>query len=303
MSVPIQIAMVLVPPDLFVGLITHPGSRFADARAPDGLAAQIVFLAQQAGWTVASSTIDEDLFDSASRTIRWRDVRASIDAELATERAWREYVKGMPASLMDRFLFAIRKGWRTFKLAPRFGSTTQHDYAGPRMIRRLLNIELAHMTVMQAALHANARWSLILEDDARSENVEQFTRELMEFINARENAGHVAVANLSESFSIDQLAITHLLRDHPLPSQPESWRIFEAERIVTNTVCAVLYRRDFLQAMYAAVEAIPTFPVMPIDFKINKAVMDINAQWPHGSCLVVSPAPLTQASGVPNVRA
>lgn len=294
--------MVLVPPDLFVGLVTHPASRFADARTPDGLAAQVISQAQQAGWTVASATVNEDLFDGKSRTIRWRDVRASIDSELATERAWREYVSGSPTSSIDRFQLAIRKAWRTFKLAPRFVWTTRGENAGLRMIRRLVNIELAHMTVMQAALDSNARWALILEDDARSQDVPQFTLELMEFIQASESRGQLAVTNLSESFTIEQLGITHLLKKHPLSRQAKSWRIFEAERIVTNTVCAVLYRRDFLQAMFAAVEAIPTFPVMPIDFKINKAVMDINAQWPPGTCWVISPAPLSQASGVPNVR-
>jgi hypothetical protein len=107
--------------------------------------------------------------------------------------------------------------------------------------------------------------------------------------------------NLSESFTPDELQIRHLLTPLVGTEGVPPWTLFSAERPVTNTVCAVLYRRDLLVRLRDALREIPLSPVIPIDFKVNEAVMRIADGMQPGDCWVASPAPIQQRSGVPAV--
>lgn len=171
---------------------------------------------------------------------------------------------------------------------------------GSRSLIRLANIELAHLAIMDEAISSEARWCVILEDDAQVNDPATFAAQLAGFIESVERARQdVSMMNLSESFTPQQLGITHMLQ--PLDSTfTKDWSLFRSDRHVTNTVCAVLYRRDFLIDLRAQLAAIPLEPVIPIDFKINAAIMQSESTLP-GETFVCSPAPIDQASGVPSI--
>lgn len=292
---------VPVPPDLFVGLVTHPRSRFPQARTQDGLAAQVQQEARRHGWSVASIVIDDDLLTDDMLTIDRQQVTASIDAELAVEAQWREYVANRPLSAKERAVLAARRIKRRIDLAPPWQRSLDDQSPGVRMVRRLANIELAHLSAMRAAVDSGARWALLLEDDAQTPQPGTFTQDLIAFTTAADTAGEPRTINLSESFTIEQLGIGHILTPRRNEGQPQGWNTSASAKIVTNTVCAVLYRGDYLTQLTEAIEAIPLSPVIPIDFKVNAAVMRINDSYPPGACWVASPAPVEQGSGVPQV--
>lgn len=288
---------MIVAPDVFIGLVTFPRTRFVKARSQEGLAAGLTRWLPECGLSVEMAVQGDDLLNQDFLAVTPDSVRAAIDTELLIEREWREYLSGEKASVAFRSLLVARRMWRRFRWAPpwqRSGSAT-----GARSLIRLANIELAHLGIMDAALSSQARWCVILEDDAQTDDPQSLARQLCQFLAAVESTGlDVTMINLSESFSPQQLGISHLLV--PLSPPPsKDWRLFASRRHVTNTVCAVLYRRDFLLALRAQLAAIPLEPVVPIDFKINAAILRSGDALP-GQTWVCSPAPIQQASGVPS---
>ena len=109
----------------------------------------------------------------------------------------------------------------------------------------------------------------------------------------------VAYVNVSESFPLDALGIEHLLTPTDVPWAGTANRgVLSASRPVTNTVCAILYRAQFARDLLAEFAQMPMTPVLPIDWKLNDALMRMNAdgRLGPGSCWLVSPAPIDQLS-------
>ncbi|MBI1351790.1 MAG: hypothetical protein GC156_11810 [Actinomycetales bacterium] len=288
-----------MPSDVFLGLVTHPASRFPEAAGEGGLIRSLESALVGLGRSVEVAVVAENLWSPEVLVITPAEVRASIDAELAVEGRWRAYVRGAPLGADGRALLTVRRVWRRLKLAPPWRSSGQDADAGVRMVRRLANIELAHMRLMELAVRSDATWAVLLEDDAWVDDVPAFAQHLTSFLDSAEEVGRPQTMNLSESFTPRQLGIEHLLTEEALPGS--GWRLFQAARPVTNTVCAVLYHRDFLEQVTATMRDIPLSPVIPIDFKVNEALMRMAKDVLPGACWVVSPAPIAQRSGVPNV--
>ena len=250
------------------------------------------------GFTADLGVVNEDLLKPGEISESKAAVIASISAELELERRWREYVSESSAGALLVAVMKARHFKRRLALAPPWQSTLKPADPGPKMLRRLANIELGHLAVMRKAVESQARWVLILEDDASAPDDERLARQISDFCLAADDSGQPAIMNLSESFTVEQLGIEKLLTPITVVNQPEAWKTFSVTRLVTNTVCAVIYRHDFLTTLVERLDAIPLEPVVPIDFKINAAFM----AWPQqeaGQCWVCSPAPIVQRSGVP----
>ena len=67
---------------------------------------------------------------------------------------------------------------------------------------------------------------------------------------------------------------------------------------MTNTVCAILYRAAFVRDLLAAMDALPMEPVVPIDWKLNLALMRMfdDGRLVAGDCWQVEPGPIDQLS-------
>ena len=74
--------------------------------------------------------------------------------------------------------------------------------------------------------------------------------------------------------------------------------LFSASKPVTNTVCAILYHREFLSLLLTKLDELPLEPVVPIDWKLNVALMELFQEGAirPGSCWVIEPAPVLQRS-------
>ena len=119
-------------------------------------------------------------------------------------------------------------------------------------------------------------------------------------MSSRADQRQPAYVNISQSFALDELGISDLLTVAP----DASWagdaprHILSSARPATNTVCAILYRGSFVRDLLAVTDALPMEPVVPIDWKLNLALMQMfsSGALGAGDCWFVDPAPIDQLS-------
>jgi hypothetical protein len=288
--------MVSVTAELFIGLVTHPRSRFPAGAGPDGLAQSLARALADKGVSTEVAVHDQDVWTPDLLVIDEQEIADSIDAELDVEARWRAYLNPRTNGLALRAVMAARRVRRRHRFLPR-GVAVGDEHAGFRMVRRLVNIEVAHLSLMTQARDSGAGWSLILEDDATGDPTSA-ARVVRAVMAAAQGSDGPRYVNVSRSFDEGRLGIEHLLTDlGPVP-EAEGVHALSAERPVTNTVCAVLYRGDFLQTLVPALDGIPLSPVIPIDWKLNEALMTMfeSGQTPTGACWLLRPAPILQGS-------
>lgn len=275
---------------LFIGVVSHEGSRFAVSRGPSGLARQLVDPLARAGVEVDVVIRTDDLHDPSTLPISEATVQASLTEQLHLDREWAAY--------LDRPRGPSWWGTHALRWLHRTGQRVRSP--GPGMVRRLVNIELSHVALLRAGVDGGADWLLILEDDAASADPEDCAAGLAGLMRDRAEAHQPAYVNVSESFTLSELGIEHLLT----PVADTAWHgsiartMLSANRPVTNTVCAILYRADFAGRLLDAMDQLPMEPVVPIDWKLNIALMGMfrDGQLREADCWVIDPAPIDQLS-------
>jgi len=274
---------------LFIGVVSHTGTRFPEAQGPEGLAA--LLSAQLTDRGVLNSVVVDvtNRWDAAVDPISDEDVQGALSAQTKLEDEWSKYLRGnRPRGVKSTALSILRRGkrwWRRFAPPPTV------------MVERLLNIELAHTALLEAGVASGAQWILILEDDAFSGDVSDLADGLIDMMNSA--SVDVQFVNLSESFNIAELGIEPLLVPTPAEWKGSKDRnISSATRPVTNTVCAIAYRADFAQRLLGVYAGMPIRPVVPIDWKLNAALMHMHSsgELGEGSCWWVVPGPIDQLS-------
>jgi len=165
------------------------------------------------------------------------------------------------------------------------------------MISRLLNIEAAHRDLLSWGSEDGSDWILILEDDAVSDDVSDLAAGLRGITEASDSPCYM---NFSESFSSSELGVEHLLSvtDSARWEGSRARAIWQSTLPITNTVCAILYRADFARQLLNAYEELPLEPVLPIDWKLNAALMLMHERGEISAdkCWQVEPAPILQMS-------
>ena len=276
---------------LFIGLVTHPRSRFPEASGPNGLAARLTRSIEGEEWTVTTRVQADNLVDPKQIDLSPAAIRASIELELGTERAWWEFQHRKRLSVPAFFGLQGRKAMRRWKYT-RASARTR----GEAMLMRLANIEAAHLSLMEQAVEVGAQWILILEDDAQSQDTDEVGRDLVSNLARWETEVQPRYVNMSKSFALSELGLRQQLTEE-MEWNRES-QVLSAEIPFSNTVCAMLYRRDFLHQLLRELQSIPLEPVIPIDWKLNTALMALSQsrQIGPGDCYTISPAPIIQGS-------
>lgn len=274
-------------PTVFIGVVSHPQSRFTVNQGQEGLAPKL-----STGLSILGTSCDyvvnvRNDFESSGILATKSVFRHGIAEEVRLERTW------------SRFL-GVRRGVRWWlrhlaRWARVYSFRIRQGDVGE--IKRLINIELSHLALMHDGLNSGAPWILVLEDDAGARDVADLAAGLRGMTQLDPAPAYV---NLSRSFGTTELGIDHLLG----PAISASWdgmqhrTILEAERPATNTVCAILYHRQFLEKLVVEIESLPSEPVVPIDWRLNLALMHL---WNKGligpgECWFVEPAPIDQLS-------
>lgn len=274
--------------DLFIGVVSHASSRFSASQGPSGLAARLVPLLASAGISATVQVNTADLLDESGPAPTSAAVQASLTAQLHAERRWATYL-GRPMGA---------RWWAGHGL--RWGRRTQQGWRRPdsSMVRRLLNIELSHLDLLRSAADGGHAWALILEDDAECADDADLAHGLAGIMVA--SGPQPRYVNISQSFSAAELGIQHLLYS----VEGVTWEgsrtrsLLGSVRPVTNTVCAILYRGTFLPPLLDALDAVPIEPVLPIDWKLNDALVQLftTGELGMGDCWLVDPAPIDQLS-------
>lgn len=270
---------------LFIGVVSYEGSRFAINQGESGLA-------QTLSRSIAGTEVQvltQNLFDEAGGLVGPGDVQASLTAELDVERRWSAFLDRPEdiSSVVKRTARNVTRLWQRARPP------------SPKSVRRLFNIEMSHLDLMRQGLDSRAPWVLILEDDAWSSDVDDLTlglAQLMETASTPESFGY---ANLSASFSSQELGIDHLLQQSQLTWNGTTRReILRSSLPVTNTVCAILYSAAFLSDLLEAMNQLPTKPIVPIDWKLNCALMTLfdRGRVDDTTCVFVQPSPIEQLS-------
>ena len=274
--------------DIFIGLVSHVGSRFAVSQGPTGLAAHLREAFTERDLSVEVVVNTANLWTATGQPVTQEDAVRTLDAEMAVMNRWARYLRQGRLGTTDTIRGAVRSIRRSVVRARR---------PTPDSVRRLLDIEASHLDLMARALASGSPWILILEDDAESADVVDCAEGLASLF-ARKGSVP-AFVNVSESFTPEQLGIDHLLAPTDVPWAGTFSRVvLAAERPVTNTVCAVAYRRSFLVDLVSSWNERGLFPVVPIDWKLNDILMDFHRQGliGAGDCWLVEPAPIRQMS-------
>lgn len=279
---------------LFVGLVSYEGSAFSESQGPDGLTAGLLGAFVKRGVDCASWINTGNLFDENSYELTSRMSRFSVREEIRLESEWFSFLQGT-----NRLGHKVR-------MLGRYANFLFHwrRNSESKELRRLLNIEYSHIDLYRRAVASGAKWAIILEDDAFSLDISDL---LTGFLSLSGDESDVKMMNFSSSFSFDQMGIRHLL----IPNGGQGWQgsvarsVLGSSRPATNTVCAIAFRTDFLKQILADFDSQPTDPsepIVPIDWKLNAALMRLWNAEAIGSneCLFVEPAPIIQLSMVRN---
>ncbi|MBK9738941.1 MAG: hypothetical protein IPO93_05425 [Actinobacteria bacterium] len=288
---------------LFVGVVSHENSRFAVSQGRAGLAALLVDPLAERGISTTVRVNTEDAYDREALPIDGAMVKRSLDETLRLEAAWADYLRaGSPRRFTGAALDVTVHGLRWAKQTARFvrpwQSAERDDTAGVKLVRRLLNIELSHLSLLRDGVDRGADWVLVLEDDAATTDVGDCAEGLAGLMTDETNRPQYV--NVSRSFTPAELGIEHLLTVVPGAAWAGSAdrRVLSASRPVTNTVCAILYRGSFVERLVATMDALPLDPVVPIDWKLNVALMTMfeDGRLGAGDCWLVDPGPIDQLS-------
>lgn len=265
--------------DLFIGLVTHQGTAHPESTGPFGLKQSLSDALSRSGLHIQSRTEDRDLMP-AMVSISESDLVDSRNMLKHVQREWARYRSGP----------AIRDQFHRLRGALRGNLEPASDIAA----KRLLNIELAHLSLMESALESESQFALIIEDDAQCADIIGLGQDLTALIQ-RDDAPFMT--HLSTSFSPREMGVSHLLKEKLLPWSGGGVE-YALQRPVTNTVCAVLYRRDFLTDAVTRWRARDLVPVIPVDWRLNALLIEMNESdgFPKGYASIVFPGPIVQRS-------
>lgn len=286
--------------DLFIGLVTHNSTTFPESASPEGLASKLCGVLRTHGRSCRVEVFDEDRWAPEVLSLGSDEIRNSMRAELAVEREWRDFHGGGSFVSGHGLTFKLRQlsRWSRFH-GLRSGSRAREQ--GRAMLRRLVNIEIAHLTLMNRGLESQADWVLILEDDA-SADVGAAARMLEGLIAERGSERQPLFVNMSRSFNERELGVQSSLLP-PIALTGGEFTFVPSVKPMTNTVCAVLYRRSFLVELCGELDRISVDPVLPIDWKLNAALMAMHSRnfFQPGDTWTCVDSPIVQGSMHPRI--
>lgn len=288
---------------LLVGVVTHPRSRYNADNAAGDFATSVADAVTSFGLPTSSLVSDRDDYDPERWPLARTELLESAWYQSRLEYRWRRYLDAgagdTVGTIRDIGLFGATAGRRTLEAAAGSVLQASDKRYGRTAARRLLNIDLSHLRVFDEAVECGASWVLVLEDDAWATSPEVAGHALVALIDLIDDRD-VQFASLSTSLSHEQLGVTQLLHEQESLDLADGRRltILRADRPVTNTVCATLYRTSFAAEVAARIRSRGLVPVVPIDWRLNEALLDM---WVVGrvgpeSCVWVEPGIFVQRS-------
>lgn len=254
---------------LFVGLVTHPTSRFNVDGAAAQKARDLVGELTRAGVPAELLVSDDNDYDAAVYPLDRAELLRSARYWSDLEYRWRRYLAeggGRPARSS-----AVDRAWALAMSGKRQAEALRDRSARTSAIR-LINIDLSHLRVLETARASGRPWTLVLEDDAGYGDPAGTAAALADVIERVDGTG-VQFVNLSESIDLDRLGVDGIVLP-PADGEPSTPAVWSCRRPVTNTVCANLYRTGFAGVVAEGIRGAGLLPVAPIDWRVNERILD-----------------------------
>ena len=276
------------PPDVFLGLITHPKSSFNKDGRATCLLEQVAQGLKKSGISMEYLVSDRNDYSAQAYPISRDTLLAAAQAQVKLELEWRDFIAQssglIPNRLSEQYLYQGMRLKRSVAAFKGENSTAAEAY------QRLINIDLSHHRVLTQGINAGAKAVVILEDDAsiidprRIDDLALVTKKALEV--------KTDFISLSESISAPELGIERILKRGGLMDFDSDVDVIELDTPVTNTVCANYYSRKFAIKFQAHISPERLTPVKPIDWRLNE-VMLAN---PNTTCWWVQPGIFVQGS-------
>jgi hypothetical protein len=288
--------------ELFVGLITHKGSKFnRDGEAHDTIRKIEAAMAQR-GIACSSLISDRDDYSPTEHPLTRTRLLASALFQAKLEFQWRRYLAhGRPSSFLSLprdvailMVMSARRVRAYLGLNPFLPAV---QMPGAPQVIRLLNIDLSHLRVYRAALQSKATGVLVIEDDAQQTGGDE-AMDVLAYLLSRLEMVRPELVNLSESISMTALGVSGIVAEKTVFEGIDGMGLCSCTRPVTNTVCANLFNRRFIELLVSDIDKRDLWPVIPIDWRLNRMILD---EWNAGtldasSCSWVSPGIFIQGS-------
>ena len=146
-----------------------------------------------------------------------------------------------------------------------------YQYFRNNLIRQS-NISASHLTSMKQSLESGESFVLILEDDFLINDMEAIMIMLKFATSVEVSKSKLQLINLSKSFSYQELGFQNFVESSIKDVNYPNYTIDILKYPVTNTVCATLYKSDFLKKLVCELESLKMVSLIPIDHKVNIAL-------------------------------
>lgn len=281
------------PPDLFIGLVTHPHSVYNAGGLSTKNLESLVQQLEAGGLNIQYLVSDRNDYSSELFPVTLQALRSAAAAQSQLERNWRLFViERAHYSLPVRWtkLFKTYASYWAMLVKRMVAASKGVESSAAQAYRRLLNIDLSHARVLSHGLSSGASTILILEDDASVLNKDQIN-DLVRLIEMAQTKA-VEFVNLSESISAQDLGVSRILNRGKVRESLSTFELIELDTPVTNTVCANLYSIEFASRFLRYLTPDRLTPVNPIDWRLNEYMME----HPRTSCWWARPGPFVQRS-------
>lgn len=261
-------------PDLVLGLVTHPRSRFRESgrRTVDAVSDAL----RESGVRFEVVIRDRNDADPTQYRMDRALIARSARHQALLEARWRKH--------LDH-----RWGGPIGDVALTLSMAARRTTASRETLLRLLNIDLSHLHIWRTAVARGAQAALVLEDDAqlRTDVVGTIMAEVLPC-----SARQCVLINCSTSIDPEALGAEKLLWEAPTTVIASGHVLRQPKRAVTNTACANLYSAEFLAQLVAFIDRRGLIPVVPIDWRVNEFLLenpDAHTWW-------LDPPPFRQGS-------
>jgi hypothetical protein len=155
-----------------------------------------------------------------------------------------------------------------------FSATFSNKYRNilRSIVLRHSNISHNHISLLSKGIKDGKPLVLILEDDIVFKSLSDVQSGLEIVLSAFKINDEIKLMNISESFSLHQLGLENFCTKMPLPSNLTHFAVYSINYPATNTVCATMYRSEFILDLLLQLQKMNPLSLVPIDIKINLAL-------------------------------
>lgn len=260
-----------IRPDAFVALQTHKKSRRPRAPFVEFSDAISTFFANDK-FTFKSLIYDENLLNNLA--LNKRDLVLSFLGTQLSVIEMYEHCRGGVGT--------FRKIYYRIKLAKKFLKyrlklQNKNFFEKELSYRiRMGNMTLGHLEILRIFVNSGERLAAVFEDDTEFVNdlvlLRDFYNILVHFCAYSNSTSHFFM-NISNSFTIEELGVRHLLREEVNDLRMKSsQKVIRTLRPFTNTTSALIYSRHFAQLVLSYSQELLSrklYKHLPYDMLLN----------------------------------